>query len=241
MTGKVARRITNLAFATAVLFVLSNAASAATCDRTCLLGQAKQFNANMLAHTTEKIPLAANANIRENTKAIALGDSKWIGVAKILSEGVYADPILGNVIEHIAAETAAGKTVYIGTRLKLVDRKIKEVEINFDDGPRVNIKNLVPYDPIFKTIVPAEERSTREELSRIITSYFKGLTDHNPIQSDYDPRCDRYHSGNRVTHNPRNGIEEGGDVGCYESNLGPKPWGPATEVRIGLVDPERVR
>ena len=164
MTGKVARRITNLALATAVLFVLSNAASAATCDRTCLLEQAKQFNANMLAHTTEKIPLAANANIRENTKAIALGDSKWIGVAKILSEGVYADPILGNVIEHIAAETAAGKTVYIGTRLKLVDRKIKEVEINFDDGPRVNIKNLVPYDPIFKTIVPAEERSTREEL-----------------------------------------------------------------------------
>jgi hypothetical protein len=22
-------------------------------------------------------------------------------------------------------------------------------------------------------------------------------------------------------------------------NLGPKPWGPATEVRIGLIDPER--
>jgi hypothetical protein len=28
-------------------------------------------------------------------------------------------------------------------------------------------------------------------------------------------------------------------VGCYESNLGPKPWGPATEIRIGLIDPER--
>ena len=62
---------------------------------------------------------------------------------------------------------------------------------------------------------------------------------HNPIQTDYDPRCDRYHSGNRVTHNARNGVEESGDVGCYESNLGPKPWGPATEVRIGLIDPER--
>ena len=97
----------------------------------------------------------------------------------------------------------------------------------------------MPYDPIFDTIVPSDQRSTREELTRIITSYFKGLTDHNPIQADYDPRCDRYHSGNRVTHNPRNGLEESGDVGCYESNLGPKPWGPATEVRIGLVDPER--
>ncbi len=193
----------------------------------------------MLARTVEKVPLAAGANIRENTKAIALRDSKWTGVTKLLSDGMYADPILGNVIEHVAAETADGKTVYIGTRLKVEDSKIKEVEINFDDGPRVNVKNLVPYDPIFNTIVPLEERSTREELTRIITSYFKGLTDHNPIQADYDPRCDRYHSGNRVTHNPRNGIEQSGDDGCYESNLGPKPWGPATEVRIGLVDSER--
>jgi hypothetical protein len=187
----------------------------------------------------ERLPLAVNANVRENTKVIALGDSKWLGVTKILSKGVYADPILENVIEHVAAETAGGKVVYIGTRLKLSDGKIKEVEINFDDGPKVNVKNLVPYDPIFNTIVPTEERSTREELTRIITSYFKGLTDHNPIQADYDPRCDRYHSGNRVTHNAQNGVEQSGDVGCYESNLGPKPWGPATEVRIGLVDPER--
>jgi hypothetical protein len=239
MTGKVALKISSLAFAALALFVLSETASAATCDRACLIEQAKQFNSNMLAHATEKIQLAPDAQIRENTKAIALGDSKWIGVTKILSEGVYADTLLGNVIEHVAAETVAGKTVYIGTRLKLVDRKIKEVEINFDDGPRVNVKNLVPYDPIFNTVVPPEDRSNRAQLERIINSYFKGLTDHQPIQADYDPRCDRYHSGNRVTHNPRNGVEESGDVGCYESNLGPKPWGPAAEVRIGLIDPER--
>jgi len=226
--------------AIAITFFALNAISyAATCDRACLVEQAKQFNANMLAHTADKIPLAANAEIRENTKAIALGDSKWAGVTKILSQGVFADPILGNVIEHVAAATAPGKTVYIGTRLKVLNGKITQVEINFDDGPRVNLKNLVPYDPIFTTIVPPEERSTREELTRIITAYFKGLTDHQPIQADYDPRCDRYHSGNRVTHNAQNGVEQSGDVGCYESNLGPKPWGPATEVRIGLVDPER--
>jgi hypothetical protein len=229
----------NLATIAVISFAFSGVASAGTCDRLCLLDQSKQFNANMLAHTTEKIPLAENVKVRENTKAIALGDSRWLGVKKILSEGVYADPILGNVIEHVAAETSTGKTVYIGTRLKVVDRKIKEVEINFDDSDRVNVKNLVPYDPIFSTTVPPEERSTRDQLERIITSYFKGLTDHNPIQADYDPRCDRYHSGNRITHNARNGVEESGDVGCYESNLGPKPWGPATEVRIGLIDPER--
>jgi hypothetical protein len=214
-------------------------AVAATCDRACLLEQATQFNSNMLAHTTGKIPLAPTAEIRENTKAISLDASKWSSIKQIRSRGVFADPTLGNVVEHVAAETDAGKIVYIGTRLKVAGEKIAEVEINFDDGPQVNAKNLIPYDPLFTTIVPESERSTREELERIITSYFQGLTDHKPIEADYDPRCDRYHSGNRVTHNSRNGVESNGDVGCYESNLGPKPWGPATETRIAVVDPER--
>ena len=239
MTGQVAPEIARLTLLAIAFLVLSRLAPAATCDRACLLAQAKLFNAAMLAHTPEKIQFASDAQIRENTKAIALAESKWSNVKQILSEGVFADPIKGNVIEHVTGQTADGKTIYIGTRLKVVDGKIKEVELNVDDSPRVNVKNLVPYDPIFNTIVPPENRSTREQLERIITSYFKGLTDHQPIQADYDPRCDRYHSGNRVTHNPRNGVEESGDVGCYESNLGPKPWGPATEVRIGLIDPER--
>jgi hypothetical protein len=233
------RKILTFTLVMGITLALSGVASAATCDRACLLEHAKQFNASMLAHTTEKIPLAPNVQIRENTKAIALADSKWSSVKKILSEGVYTDAIKSNVIEHVAAETNNGKAVYIGTRLKLADGKITEVEINFDDRPDVNVKNLVPYDSIFNTIVPPEERATREQLERIITSYFQGLTDHKPIEADYDPRCDRFHSGNRVTHNARNGVENSGDVGCYESNLGPKPWGPATEVRIGLIDPER--
>src|SRR6185503_17130519 len=193
----------------------------------------------MLARTPNKVPLAPDAQIRENTKAIALADSRWSAVTKIYSEGVYADAVKGNVIEHVAAEATVGKTVYIGTRLKVVDGKITEVEINFDDRPNVNAKNLIPYDPVFNTLVPPEQRATREQLGRIITIYFQGLTDHQPIEADYDVRCDRYHSGNRVTHNARNGVENSGDVGCYESNLGPKPWGPATEVRIAVVDPER--
>jgi len=239
MRGKTALTIARLAFAATVLIASGRAASAATCDRACLLEHARQFNANMLARTTGKIPLAPAARIRENTAAIALADSRWLSVKRILSQGVFADPVKGNVVEHVAAETEAGKTVYVGTRLKVEGGKITEVEINFDDRPNVNARNLVPYDPVFNTIVPPEDRSTREQLERIVTSYFQGLTDHKPIEADYDVRCDRYHSGNRITHNARNGIEDSGDVGCYESNLGPKPWGPATEVRIAVVDPER--
>lgn len=239
MKGLSVLKCSRLAVAAIIALSFGISAAAATCDRTCLLRQAAQFNTNMLAHTLGKIPLAPAAEIRENTRAISLDASKWSTIKQIRSEGVFADPVLGNVVEHVAAETDAGKIVYIGTRLKVVDRKITEVEINFDDGPQVNARNLIPYDPLFNTIVPEGNRSSREQLERIINSYFQGLTDHKPIEADYDPRCDRYHSGNRVTHNARNGVENSGDVGCYESNLGPKPWGPATETRIAVVDPER--
>jgi hypothetical protein len=239
MTGNVALTVSRLAVMTVVLSAAAGTAGAAPCDRACLLEQAKQFNASMLAHATARIPLAPAAQIRENTRAIPLADSRWATVTRILSEGVYADAVRGNVIGHVAVETTGGKTAYVGTRLKVVEGRIAEVEINFDDRPNVNAKNIVPYDSFFNTIVPPEQRSTREQLEGIITRYFQGLTDHNPIEADYDARCDRYHSGNRVTHNARNGIENSGDVGCYESNLGPKPWGPATETRIAVVDPER--
>jgi hypothetical protein len=72
MTEKDTQKISRLAVIALALFSFNSVASAATCDRVCLIEQAKQFNANMLAHTAEKIPLAANVNIRENTKAIAL-------------------------------------------------------------------------------------------------------------------------------------------------------------------------
>ncbi len=193
MTGLSVLKCLRLAVEVIIALGVGTAALAATCDRACLLQQATQFNDNMLAHTTDKIPLAKRAEIRENTKAISLDASKWSTVKQIRSEGVFADPVLGNVVEHIAAEAEGGKLVYIGTRLKVVDRKITEVEINFDDRPNVNAKNLIPYDPIYDTIVPEGQRSTREQLARIITSYFQGLTDHKPIEADYDPRCyDRF-------------------------------------------------
>jgi hypothetical protein len=145
MTGLGLQNCSRLAVAAIVVLTLGNTARAATCDRACLLQQATRFNDNMLAHTTGKIPLARGAEIRENSKAISLDASKWGTVKQIRSEGVFADPVLGNVIEHVAAETDAGKIVYIGTRLKIVDGEIKEVEINYDDRPEVNAKNLIPY------------------------------------------------------------------------------------------------
>jgi hypothetical protein len=76
MTRESVCKVSDLTLAAIAIFALSSSASAATCDRACLLRQAKQFNEAMLARTPEKIQLADSAQIRENTKAIALGDSR---------------------------------------------------------------------------------------------------------------------------------------------------------------------
>ena len=157
MKAETASKFARLAALVTAIFVSGSAASAATCDRGCLLEKAKQFNAAMLGHVPGKIQVASDVRIRENTKAIALADSKWMGVTKILSQGVYADPTLGNVIEHVTAQTADAKAVYIGTRLKVVDGKIREVEINFDDSDRVNVKKKprgIPRGSCLRALVP---------------------------------------------------------------------------------------
>lgn len=187
-------RCIRLVIVAGIVLSLGQAAMGAPCDRACLLQYAETFNRDILAHAPGKLPLAPSVQIRENTMPITLDASRWTAVKQIRSHGVYADPVLGNVIEHVAAEQDGGKIVYIGTRLKVADGKITEVEINFDDGPRVNPKNIIPYDPIFNTIVPVEDRSSRAQLESVITRYFQGLTDHKPVEADYDTRCDRFHA-----------------------------------------------
>src|SRR5580658_4674636 len=105
MTGHVAAKIARLVVVVVAVFFMNQLASAATCDRACLLDQIKHFNAAMLAHTPEKVRLTPGAQIRENTKAITFADSKWSIVKQILSEDDFTDPIKGNVVERVAGET----------------------------------------------------------------------------------------------------------------------------------------
>ena len=57
MRGKLILTISALAVMTVAPQASAKTAVVAPCDRACLLEHAKQFNANMLAHTTAKIPL----------------------------------------------------------------------------------------------------------------------------------------------------------------------------------------
>jgi hypothetical protein len=219
----------------------------------------------MLAHGTKTIAIAPDAMIYVNTHSVHLDEIPLTQVKEIRSKQIFTDPISGNVVARTGVEMNDGKIAYASTRLKIAGGKITQVEMSFDNSPRVVPSYVTFLDPIMPTIVAPEKRQSRADLEAIIDRYFQSLTDHVGIPGDYDDRCDRYHSGQRVTNNSRNTVEGAPPMPppgsappagstpppgampprgpmppmtCFTSINGPRPWGPALGVRIPIVDPE---
>jgi hypothetical protein len=208
------------------------------CDAACLTAAMDDYLAKAIGHRTGEIKAAAGALVFVNTRPSRLEEIPLGRVKALKSRQVFCDVESGNVVARTGLELEDGKIAYASTRLKIAGGAITQVETSFDDGPRVVPAYVTNLDPLMTTIVPASERKSRRELRAIVERYFQGLTDHQPVAADYDDRCDRYHSGQRVTNNPRNAVEGGGAMTCYTANLGPRPWGPATDIRIPVADPE---
>ena len=246
------------------------------CNASCLTAVMEDFLAKTTAHQTGSIKVAPDAMIYVNTHPVRLDEIPLTRVKEIKSKQIFADAVTGNVLAHTGLEMEDGRITYAGTRLKIVGQTITQVEVSFDDSKRVVASYVTFLDPLMTTIVPPDQRQSRAELKAIIERYFQSLTDHVGIPADYDDRCDRYHSGQRVTNNPRNSVEgppmpppgsgpapgsvpQGGGtpssgsapppgavpprgpmppMTCFTSINGPRPWGPATDIRIPIVDPE---
>jgi len=213
---------------------------APSCDNACLANSMSEFLKAMTAGAPNAVPLAEYAEIRENAKAVALSECAWKGVKSIRSVMTFADPVTGNVVSRAGVELASGKPGYISTRLKVVaGGRITDVELSADTSGRVVADYVWKLDPLFSALLPPEQRITRVELEALARRYFHALSTHTPVAADFDERCDRYHSGQRITNVERNAVEGGAPRTCASSMSGNPPWGPATEQRFPIVDPER--
>lgn len=198
----------------------------------------EDFLAKTLAHRTSEIDVVPAARIRFNTAEGKLDANPLARTKTIQSRQIFADPVSGHVVARTGLELENGKAAYASTRLKVVGGKIAEVEVSFDDSPRVVASYVYRLDPLMATVVPTAERMPRAQLKAVVERYFQSLTDHRALPADYDERCDRFHSGQRITNNARNTVETGNGGGCYQSVIGNRPWGPATDIHIPVVDVE---
>lgn len=211
----------------------------AACDQACLTKAMDAFVEAMTHGRSAAVPLAQDAEIRENTKVVTLDATAWRQVKAVRAIMTFADPTSANVVSRAGVELADGKPGYISTRLKLSPGgRITDVELSADLSPRVVGPYVWKLDPIYSSVVPPEQRLTRIALEALARRYFHSLSTHQAVADDFDAGCNRFHSGQQITNAGTNTVEGGPPRTCAASLEGNPPWGPATDQRFPVIDEE---
>ena len=169
-----------------------------SCDRACLAGMIDQYLAAMTVHDPSKLLLAKDMKFTEDGVQLQLGDALWatagsLGTYKL----VFAEPEAGAVGAYaVVQENGSGALLMV--RLKVVKRRITEIETLVARKPTtsiLNTDNLTEPHPIFLETVPAADRPSRQEMVSIVGKYFDGIEQGNGDIVPFDPECVRIENG----------------------------------------------
>ena len=215
------------------------------CDRPCLTQILDQYLDHMQSHNPAGVPIAADANVREQTAPVKLGEGgSWKRITRLRTKMVFADPTQGSVMYRGAADTmgaTTGKLSSLSIRLKVEKRQITESETILNEGEGMfDAAYLLEPDPFLEAVLPPARRSSREELIKIADSYFEAIGTHNPAAAPFATRCERYESGRRMTHNKVGtaATGEGANETCSETLQGLKGQQTINR-RFMILDVER--
>ena len=157
----------------------AQAQSAATCDRDCLRGVITQYLEAMIAHNPRALPTAPGVRFTEDTKEMPLGEGLWKGVSKIRSyRQDFLDVRDGVAATHVVVEEG-GMPVMLAMRLKVVDRKVTEIETMVTrsraEGAIFNVEALQTPRAGMNVVPTAAQRMPRAEMIRVAEFYPAGL------------------------------------------------------------------
>lgn len=196
------------------------------CDRACLQGLAEQFIAALVAHDPGKVPLAKGVRYSENSVPLPIPDGFWKNATGVRPYRLYiADPDWGTV-GFYARMYQNGDPVIVSTRLKVYNHEITEIETVVTTehlriaGREDNTDYLGEKPrPEYTQVVPPAQRRTREELMKIVNTYFTGIENNAgekpPIFSSHCQRLEDGHPTSNVPVAP--GKERGGiNMSCAE-------------------------
>jgi hypothetical protein len=157
----------------------AQATSGGSCDRECLRGFITQYLNAMVEHNPRALQTAPNARFTEDTVTMPLGEGLWKNASKLRT---YRQDILdvreGVAASHVIVEEA-GKPVMLALRLKIVDRKITEIETMVTrsqaEGAIFNIEALQTPKAAMNIVPDPSQRLSRAEAIRIAEFYPTGL------------------------------------------------------------------
>jgi len=196
-------------------------AAAAGCTRSSLQATTDKYLDALKKGTPELMPLASQAKYIQNRKEIPFGQGIWQApLAVDFSRSLLDVDICETYTEIISAKTS--HPYVIGTRLKIVDNKISEVESLVSDKNDwlFNADNYLKYSSTEKwDIIPADKRSDRQTLIKVASDYFDIFQDYSAFDKvPWGIPCVRIEGG--MYTNPDNdpdpsctrGVPKGGGV-----------------------------
>jgi len=178
------------------------AQSGASCDRECLRGFITQYLNAMLAHNPSALATATNVRFTEDTQTLKLGEGLWKNTNLIRPyRQDFLDVRGATAMSHVVVEEG-GTPVLLSLRLKIVDRKITEVETmvtrSREQGALFNIEGLQKPRPAMQAPVDPSQRMSREEAIRIAEFYPAGLRvggSFQAVMAPFGPTAYRIENG----------------------------------------------
>src|SRR5262245_12433086 len=210
-----ARSLRTLVVALTILgAAFSAGAQSAACDRVCLKGLVDGYFDALAARDPRKLPLAAEVKFTENGRVLDLGEGFWKTAGKPVRYRDYLlDPESGGAAALTALSEYTG-TAQVFVRLKVVDRRISEIETivaRVGDQRWFAPEHMPILSDTFARPVPATERHTRAELVAAADAYFTAVqTEGTPqfVQAPFDPTLKRFENGQQTTNVTANPILE---------------------------------
>jgi hypothetical protein len=189
-------------------------AQSAACDRTCLKGLVDGYFDALAARDPGKLPVAAEVKFTENGRVLDLTEGFWKTAGTPVRYRDYLlDPEGGGAAALTAVSEYSG-TAQMFVRLKVVDRRISEIETivaRVGDQRWFAPENLANLSDIFARPVPAAERHSRAQLVAAADAYFTAVqTEGTPefVQAPFDPALKRFENGLQTTNVTANPILE---------------------------------
>jgi hypothetical protein len=192
--------------------LLSQAASAQDCNRSCLNRHLDTYLTAITSHKPETGNLWVGFRQTENSVVIPEGQGAWANVTGLGSiQRRYLDPVKSQA-GYFGTVFMGEEEAVVAIRLKVQWNQVTEAEwfISRKSDPGVtgepgktpfNIETLRATLPA-QRVVPKAERMQREALQAVVNSYFDGITSHNGYIVKGHPGCTRYENGFPTFNSP---------------------------------------
>jgi hypothetical protein len=204
--------------------------AAAACDRRCLLHTLTEYTEAITDNDTSRLKLSPRLKATFNGTQGMLGKGDiWGANRRLPYRQAFVDPVTGSAVFYgivtegtrgkgAPAQNASGKPgwwFYVA-RLKVQSGQIAEIEeIAYqkpEGGFGADPTDLHLADRIFDTVLPADERSSRQQLFHIADLYFSAVShqvDYHDVP--WHPECQRVEIGTFTVNAPGTSGSCGGE------------------------------